>query len=205
MKEIYKFKVKDGDKTLEFTFMEASKALSRDGELVYAKTFAQCVREGLLTNAEALKLSNERGGVLSEVEKEDYIKNLGEFIKKEKELAELKEKGEDVKLLEADVSLLKQVVLAYQSRNDSIFELTAETKARDAALLHYALSLVFLDGKPFFEGKDYNSRLKGMETQTSELRNEVLKRGLWYATAIFFGVKNLEEAKYPEDVSVSAS
>lgn len=201
MKELHKFKVKSGDTELEFSLVEASRSISREGEMLYAKVHADCVRMGLMTNAEALKLSNERGGVFSENEKDDYIKCLQEYVNKEKQIDELKLKNEDVTLLEKDIKNLKESIVAYQGKVDNIYELTAESKAKDTVLLHYALALTHKDGKQYFEGKDYDAKLKNFDAKHDDLKDAVLKRSVWYTTAIFSNIKDLDQVKYPEDLT----
>lgn len=199
MKQIHTFKVKSGDKMVEFGIVEASKAVSREGEMVYAKTYANCVREGLLTNAEASKLATERNGILTEMEKEDYLKALNEYLSKDKEATELKAKNEDASLAELACKAAKDRVLFYQNKNDTVFEFTAESKARDAVLLHYALALTIKDGKPYFEGKDYVARTKSYDDKVDEIKDEVMKRAIWVSTALFFGITDLNSVKYPGD------
>lgn len=206
MKELYKFKVKGMEQETEFAFMEPSKSVSREGDLVYAKTYADCVRRGLLTNAEAAKIANERGGIFTEQEKEDYIKSLQDFLIKEKVLSDAKTNNEPWTVeQESEVAIIKDKVLYYQNKQDGIFSLTAETKSRDATLLHYALSLTFTGGKAFFEGKDFDARCKLVDDKMDDFRDAVLNRAIWYATALFYGIKNLDEAKYPEDAPVATS
>ncbi len=199
MKELFKFKVKSGDTMAEFGIVEASKAVSREGEMVYAKTYASCVRNDLLTNAEAAKLSKERGGVLTKDEEDDYAKTFMEYAVKQKDL-DSKPAGEEVGVLTDEVKALKDKILAYQNKNDTIFEFTAESKARDAVLLHYALALVVKsDGKPYFEGRDNAARNLSYENSKDPIKDEVLKRAVWYSTALTYGITDLNLALYPGD------
>lgn len=205
MKEFCKFTVLDNDKTVELTFLEANKLVSRDGEIIYARTYAQCVRSGLLTNAEASKLASERGGVFTETEKDDYVKSLTDYVTKDAQVKIDKEAAKDTTALEKEVEELKNKILFYQKKQDNIFEYTAESKARDAVIMHYALSLTMKDGKAFFEGKDYDTRVKNLDERTDTLKDSVFGRAIWYSTAMFYGVKNINEAKYPEDVPAVSS
>ena len=206
MKEIYKFKLKNGDKVEDFSFMEISKAVAREGEMVYAKEYAECVRNKLLTNAEALKLANERGGVFTDEEKDDYVKALAAYLSKDTELTKSKDNHSSdgsaeaiTEKLQTEYDELKQKILGYQSKNEEIYTFTAESKSRDTVILHYALALVYKDGKAFFDGRDYPSRLKNVEA-FSDFQQEVLKRGVWYSTAAFYGVPtDSKDVVYPQD------
>lgn len=202
MKTTYKFKVKNGDKIEEFDFMEVTKAVSREGEMVYAKEYAECVRNKLLTNAEALKIANDRGGVFSEDEKDGYVKALASYLNKEKLVSDIKAEDKET---EASVALVKsfneakQEVLAYQSKQEEIYTFTAESKSRDAVIIHYALAMTYKDGKPYFEGRDYANRMKNMEG-FSEQQHEVLKRSIWYATAFFYSIPaDSKDVVFPQD------
>jgi len=204
MKVVHTFKIKNGDKELEFSFIEASKGVIREGEMVYAKKYAECLRAGLLSNAEALKLSNQNGGVFTDEEKDDYVKSLGEFLSKDKEMQDLKAKNEDTKLVEEQIKVIKDKILFYQNKNDSIFEFCSESKSRDAVLLHYAFSLTMLDGKPYFPGKNHAERTKSYDENSDAIKDEILKRSIWYATALFYNIQDID-AKYPEDTLEIAS
>lgn len=193
MKELIKFTVKDGETDLEFSFVEPSKAVLREGEVVNSVTLANCLRDGYMSAQEAAKIHTERGGIFTKDENEDYQKSMEEYILSEKQLKDAEIKDE---VLVEKVSLLKNRVLSYYNRQDNIFEHTAERKARDVTMWHYALSLVYKDGKPYFEGSNYKERQKKFDDTASEIKEEVYKRGIWYATAYISGLK-LEDTPYP--------
>lgn len=214
MKELNRFAVKDSTtpeaRDIEFGFMEPSRQVSKDADMIYAKVYADCVRKGLLTNAEASKHANERGGVFTEEEKAEYIQTLIEFANKDKELKTLKEKAateeikqEHVDSVEKELDVIKDRVIYFQNRQNAVFDFTAESKARDAVLLHYVLALVYKDNKPFFEGKDFDTRLKKYEDMASDLNDIVMKKAAWYATALFYGVKDYNEPVNTEDAPVT--
>lgn len=198
MKELFAFNVKNGENDVSFSFKEPTKMISREAELLYAKTYADCVRQGLLTNAEALKINNQNGGIFTDSEKDEYIKSLTEYLSLEKDISAAKESGQDCSEKESEHKIIKDRILSYQSKYDSIFEFTAESKARDTILLFYALSLTYSGDKLFFEGKDFSTRMKNIEEKTDDFRDSVLKRAIWYATAMFYGVKSANDVKYPE-------
>lgn len=204
MKELFKFSVKKEDGVVEFSFIEPTKAITKEGDLVYKREYAIALRNGLLTNAEALKLSNERGGVFTEDEKTQYIDALTLYVNKEKELEDKKKAGEDTTLLAQEVSSIREKVLVFQSKNDAIYSNTVESMARDASILHYALALTYNNGKPHFKGNDYNARLQALD-ENDVFTSEILKKAVWYANALYFGIKDLNEAKYPEDVPAATS
>lgn len=196
MKELIKFKVKDGETEIELSFLEPSKAVLKEAEIVNAVTYAECLRSGYMTAQETAKIHTERGGIFTKDEDEDFKKVLAEYLTEDKNLkdSEVKEQS-----LIDKVAALKDRVLFYYNRQDSIFELTAERKAREVTLWHYALSSVYKDGKPFFDGRDFKNRQKIFDESPSTLKEEVLKRGIWYATAYVSGVK-VEDVPYPEQV-----
>lgn len=200
MKELVKFKVIDGEKELEFSFMEPSKAVLKEGESVNSVTFANCIREGYLTTQEAIKIYSERGGIFTEAEEEDFKKNLTDYLAADKKYKDSVEAGTPDEIAKIEFESLKTKVLHYYNRQDSVFEFTAERKARDITLIHYALALTFLDGKPFFDGKDYKSRQKNFDENTTPLKEAVLRRGVWYATAWTSGVK-FDEVPFPEETT----
>lgn len=200
MKELIKFKMREGETDIEFSFMEPNKAVITEAEEVNSIAFADLSRKGYLTTHEVVKLYSERGGIFTKDEEEDFKNVLAEYLAEDKKLKDLPVDGTLNVELTDKVAVLKEKVLYYYNKQDSIFEKTAERKAREITLWHYALALVFKDGKPFFEGRDYKNRKKLFEDNFSTLKEEVLKRGIWYATAYVSGVK-MEEVPYPESVS----
>lgn len=194
MKDLYKFTVKDGDKEVNFTVVEPTRAVTREGDDVYARYFAKSVRSGLLTNEEAIKLSNERGGILSASEKEEYSKILAEYVDKDKLLNEKKADEDGYSALKEEVEKAKSSVLYYQNKIESIFQFTAQTKARDMLTLFYALSLTYQDGKPFFDGKDFDAKLKNYDSKNDAFFIEVARKAVWYATLLYFGLPDNGES-----------
>jgi hypothetical protein len=195
MKELIKFKVKDGDKDVEFSFMEPNKAIFREAHDVNSIVYARCMRKGYLTAQEVAKIYTERGGVLTKEEQEDYLKCVADYKELEKQLELPENKGNETLIVRmADA---KNRFIQYYSRQEDVFVRTAERQAREETLWFYGLALVFKDGKPFFDGSDYESRQKKFDENTTPLKEEVLKRGIWYATAYVNGMK-LEDSPYPE-------
>lgn len=199
MKELIKFKVIDGEKELELSFMEPNKAVLKEGESVNSVTFANCIREGYLTTQEVIKIYAERDGIFTEAENEEFKKNLTDYLAADKKVKDGQLAGIVDEESVRDFEIYKARVLHYYNRQDSVFEFTAERKARDVTLVHYALALVYLGDKPYFEGKDFKTRQKNFDDNTTPIKEEVLKRGVWYATAYVSGVK-FDEVPFPEDV-----
>ncbi len=194
MNELIKFKVKDGEVEHEFSFIEPSKSVLTEAEEVNSIAFADFCRKGFLTTHEVVKLYSERGGIFTKDEEEDFKNVLAEYLNEDKKLkdAEVKEDAQAQK-----VTALKDRVLYYYNKQDSIFDKTAERKAREATLWHYALALVYKDGKAFFDGRDFKNRKRIFDESPSLLKEEAFKRGIWYATAYVSGVK-MDDVPYPE-------
>lgn len=199
MKELIKFKVMDGDVVHEFSFVEPTKGVLKEAEIVNATTYAECLRQGYMTTQEAAKIHSERGGIFTKDEEEDFKKALAEYLIEDKKVKDLGTDSVD-QILVDKVASLKDRVLFYYNRQDSIFELTAERKAREVTLWHYALSCVYKDGKNFFDGRDFKNRQKLFDESPSTLKEDVLKRGIWYATAFVSGVK-FDDVPFPESFS----
>lgn len=227
MKTIHSFTVKNGEKDEKFDIISPSRAVAKEAEMVYAKTYGQCVRNGLLTNAEAVKISTERGGTLTEEEKAEYAQLLNEFFSKEQAIHASKDKKEDVASTDSTVETgtevatpedskkrkkrkettqeielrgLRERIIGFQARQDAVLANTAESKARDEAIFFNTLYLTYKDGKQFFEGKNFEEKTAKLDAgvQTDEFLQKVFRKSVWYQAALQFGVQSLSDLEYIE-------
>ena len=204
--------VKDGDKEtvkeISVTIVAPNRAQSKESEIIYAKTYATCMRQGLMTNAEAAKINEERGGVLTDEERKDNFETLKTYLTKERESAALSvaKEGEpeeektkrelDLAALIGPLKELKAKIIAYQTKQDAIFEMTAETKAREEVIFFNTLMLVQVDGKPFFAGAKYSDKVYIFDSTEDEFVRKVYRKAVWYITALYYGVDDLNALQY---------
>lgn len=219
MKALHTFtvkkKVKEGEnevtKEVAISIIAPNRSQSKEAEILYAKTYANCMRQGLMTNAEAIKINEERGGVLTEDEKRDNFETLKTYLTKEREAVELvtAKEGETVeekaareaKLAECSKQAqeLKSKIIAYQAKQDAIFEMTAETKAREEVILFNTLMLTQSENKPFFSGARFEDKIKEFDATEDEFIRRVYRKAVWYITALYYGVDDLNALQYQDD------
>jgi len=201
VKELIKFHCKKSDGTsVEFLFMSPTRQVIKDGEMVFAKTYADCLRKGLLTNAEVIKQNESRGGVFTEDEQREFSAIIGEILEKEAKLALPETTTEEKITLGHDIRVLHERYRSFKSRQESLFALTAESKARDQLVYHYALALTQKDGKNFFDGANFESRMINLEKILEDsFVQAVYNRAVWYSTAYLSNVEDLSSIPYPDD------
>lgn len=197
MKELVKFKVAREGGDAEFVFVSPSRGTIKEGEMVYARHYAECLRNKLLTNSEALAQDKQRGGILTLEEKDAFLEVIKQMVAKEEALKGTEIQEEKDKIT-GELKELRDSYSRYKSVQDSIFNVTAETKARDQLIFHYALAMTQKDGKNFFEGKDYDARMNFFENNSQDkFFQGVYSRAVWYATAYVSGIDDYSAIPYP--------
>lgn len=197
MKELIKFVVKKDDADVEFSFNAPSRAALKEGELVYGRYFAECVRAKLLTNAEAILYDEQRGGIFSEQGKAETKSLQERYLAKDEELKKSDNEETRAKVTK-ELEALYNEYLSIKNRQDAVFSSTAESKARQHLIFHYALAMTYKDNQLFFAGKDYEARMEAFESQNTPFLEAVYARAVWYAAAYVSGVQNLSEVPFTD-------
>lgn len=141
-----------------------------ESEEIYAVEFSKFIRKGLLTKAMLANKYSDNGGLMSESDAKEYGKKLKELNDLRVEYTEKSTLGKDTKKKAKDVGevgekilALSQEILKIENRYQSLFELSAESKAESKRLVWYLLNLSFVkDGEnlsPVFDGKDYEEKI----------------------------------------------
>ncbi len=231
MKIIHSFTVAKDKQDIKFDIVAPSRSVAKESEMVYAKTYGNCIRNGLLSNAEISKISSERGGILTDQEKEEYSKLVADFFLKEQAINAKKEKNEEVPVStdeatgesipeeiekgkkkrkhkdtteELEVKALRERILGFQARQDAVFSQTADTKAREESIFFCTLFLTYKDGKMFFEGKNFEEKANKFdaESQSDKFLQNVFRKATWYVSAAQYGISDLSSFPAPEDSDV---
>jgi len=149
-----------------------SRTMLDDAELYYGVQLAESIRAGMITRPLLSKRYSNDGGIMNDIQQ----KALTETSEKIKKLYEEQEKiividekkrsaaqKKKLKQLEKDAEPLLDLLKRYNMAEESIYEDTAESRARNKTILWWLLNLSYedFDGteKPFFGEGSFEDKL----------------------------------------------
>jgi hypothetical protein len=155
-----------------FKIKKPNRKLYEDADLFYGIKLSEGIKAGLLTKSLLAKRYSNDGGFLSEPEKDKYAQLYITLFEQENELQRLQINLEDKTEEERNQSIKEITVTMLETRRElqefelaqqSLFDQTAEVRAKNQAIMWWLLSLSFFeeDGKdlPVFGEGDYEDRL----------------------------------------------
>ena len=177
-----------------------------DGDMFYSLELNKYIKMGLLTKAMLAKQYGNQGGMWSEKEQKMYAELLFKMHKKQIEVQQFSILGDNGKLsarqkekLEnstREMSETKRELTEYEMIQNSLFDHTADIKARNRAIMWYILHLsYFVEGdsdeapfESFFEGDDFKAKYESYESKeesSDELFNASIDKlssivTIWY-------------------------
>lgn len=206
-----------------------------EGDMFYSLELNKFIKMGLLTKAMLAKQYGNQGGIWSEKEQKIYAELLYKMHQKQLEVQQFSILGENdtlsnrqqEKLNESirDLSFLKKELTEYEMLQNSLFDHTADVKARNRAIMWYILNLSYFqegegENRPFekmFDGDDFESKYESYQDQ-EDVENELYQKSIdkissivtiWYVSgnqdsesieAIFEEMKNnLKEDESSEE------
>ena len=164
-----------------------------DGDMFYSLELNRFIKMGLLTKAMLAKQYGNQGGVWSEKEQKIYSDLLFKMHKKQIEVQQFSilgdngklSKRQEDKLIRAtrEMSETKRELTEYEMIQNSLFDHTADIKARNRAIMWYILNLSFFvegdsDESPFecfFEGEDFKEKYKSYEAK-EDLNDDLFEK-----------------------------
>jgi hypothetical protein len=217
---MYKFEVtnkvnKDNGETVEekakLALLKPNRKLKEDGELFYAKEVSRFAKAGVLPKAAWGTILSNGGGSISEKEREVYGELLLKFrdasfelqsilIKTESERTEAEKKRSDEIIIELDE--IRKEIQSFESSQISIFENTAEAKARNRTILWWVLFTSYIEKNgeyvSFFDGETFDEKLNSYDI-FEDLNSEnsinliAIRRLTYLITLWFLGKVETEE------------
>lgn len=160
----------------EFCIQKPSRSLSDDAELFYNVTVGKGIQAGLMSAALLSKRFSNDGGILSEPEKQEWGNKFVARINKEIDLQRLSKKEglrtpeeqEEYEALLKEVAILTREMQDFEVRQQSLFDVTAEARARTRTIMWWLMFLLHKKNPvkkesepewiPFFEGKDLEEK-----------------------------------------------
>jgi len=191
------------DKDVPFRLIKPSRKLFDEAELFYGIKLSEGIKAGLLTRSLIAKRYQNDGGAMSEPEKERYANLYVELFRQQNELQRLqlnlekipKEEQEglisELLINMANTRRSLQEIEMYQS---SIFEQTAENRARNQTIMWWALNMCYFSNDngqtfvPFFGEGNFDEKLAvydSFEEKDDDFYGYSLKKiayliSLWY-------------------------
>ncbi len=187
-----------------FALRRPNRSITDEAELYYGIKLAEGIRAGLLTRTLLEKRYLNDGGTLSEPEKQVisdlYTKFLDTKLKTDK-IAAKEEKNrsseevEELKALEKSQKEIRESIRQFEFDQFTLYENTAESKARDKTILWWVLFLSYkqnADGalEPLFGSGTFQERLaklEELEESEDPFINKALKRLMYLITFWYVG------------------
>jgi hypothetical protein len=132
----------------EYAIKKPNRVLFDEAELFYGIKISEAIKSGVLTKASVIKRYDNDGGVFSDKEQErikNYLTELAELQGKYKVLEEKKNKN-DAELVEesnitSKINQIRTELVEMESQKASLFEQTAENRARNKTIMWWILNL----------------------------------------------------------------
>lgn len=176
-----------------------SRSMFDEAELYYGVQLSEGIKAGLLTRALLAKRFSNDGGIMSDTDKKEYadlylklFENQNEIqrlsaVKKEERTPE-----EVVKLQSATQQdgLIKKEIQEFEMAQASLFDQTAENRARNRTILWWVLSISYLEdaegnATPFFSGDSLTEKLESydlIEEEGTAFQEEVIQKLIYYVS-----------------------
>ena len=181
-----------------------TRSLFDEAELFYGVRLSEGIKAGLLTRALLAKRFSNDGGVLSEDDKDRYSELYIKLYEKQLDIermsstpAKKRTKDDEGKLTEALESSaeLRQQLTDFEMAQSSLFEQTAENRARNKTILWWTLQLSHLedeDGKEeaVFAGGVYDDKLASydvLEESEDQFDDDLLRKLVYYVSFWYVG------------------
>lgn len=161
------------DIPFKFFLRRPTREMTDEAELYYGVRLAEGIKAGLLTRALLEKRFENDGGTRSDGENLQYkliTEKLKKFYEEQSKIIDIDEKKRTtsqkkrLKELEEEVRPVRRELRDLQLVEDSLYEETAESRARNKVILWWMLHLAYSeqDGKDveFFGSGDFDDKLK---------------------------------------------
>ena len=182
-----------------------------DAELFYGVTLSMGIKAGLLTRALLSKRFSNDGGVMSDEDKEEYADLYVSMFNNQTEIERIsgtpaRSRTEEQKTrlneLAGEAGTLKRQIQEFEMAQASLFEQTAENRARNKTILWWVLQMAYFVGEngedpvQVFAGETHEKRLNlydVMEESEDLFHEELLKKLIYYVSYWYVGNAQTEE------------
>lgn len=207
---------KEVKKTVDqkFFLRKPTRRLFDDAELFYGVELSKGIKAGLLTRALLQKRFSNDGGTLGKKEQEEWSKLYSDIFDKQVELQQLSLKTKEERTPEENIKFedskefireARARIQEYEMQQSSLFDQTAENRARNRTILWWVLSLAYHvhndEELPFFGDGSYEERLNvydRMEEEEEDHVTESINKFFYYVS--FWYVSKTSDPKQFEDL-----
>lgn len=177
----------------KFFLKKPNRPLYDDAELFFGVKISEGIRAGLLTANLLEKRFINDGGVLSDKERKTIQENYRDLSVAQIEYQKLsvkkdEEKTEEDKIkiteLTKKISDLSFTARQFEKSQVSLYDQTAESRARIKLMLWWSLQLAYRDsGQAFFPGENFEEKLTRYDeiVEKEDFESEVARRFLYLA------------------------
>lgn len=190
-----------------------SRSMFDEAELYYGVQLSEGIKAGLLTRALLAKRFSNDGGIMSDTDKKDYADLYLKLFENQNEIQRLSAIKKEERTPEESVQLesatkndgvIKKEIQEFEMAQASLFDQTAENRARNKTILWWVLSISYLqdeEGKatPIFAGDSLADKLASydlIEEEGSDFQEQVLKKLIYYVSYWY-----VSSAQTPEEFS----
>ncbi len=196
---------KEVEKKVEHKFFlrKPTRSMYDDAELFYGVKLAEGVKAGLLNHALLAKRYNNDGGIFTDAQQEDFATCYFELLNDQTDWQQLVIKGEEKskKEEEKQIEIEKRMAMnrrklqSYEADKTSLFDQTAETRARNKTVFWWVLNMAYHDGEKgkeegVFDGAKYEDKLSEydkLEDSDDEMSQELIQRLVYYVSFWYAG------------------
>lgn len=201
-------KVKEA-KPFKFALRRPNRAIIDANELFYGVQYNEAVKAGLMPRALFAKRLNNDNGVFSNAQLKEQeslyteLQNLGNEITKyntkpEEEHTENEKK--DISKAINEYLAIQRRLTDYENAQQSMFDNTAENRARLKSILWYSLFLSYKENdkgelEPLYSGDTFESKLKAydkIDEDGDEFLAKAAQKFSYFVTALYLGKASTE-------------
>lgn len=196
--EITTIKKETKEVSVALKIRKPNRRLYDDADLFYGVKLSEGIKAGLLTKTLLAKRYENDGGPMSNPEKEKYAKLYIKLYEKENEIQKIQlnldKEREEVKreqLTEAiiEMSTIKQELHQFELSQQSLFDQTAEVRARNQTIMWWVLNLSYSgegeEAVPFFAGDTFDEKLDTydeIEDRENPFWGEAIRKFIYFAS-----------------------
>ena len=203
MKKLYTFKGKIGDKIHDFGLKKPTRTEAEDVEIFSAAILSKFMARGVQTRAAVDKYYEDNcDGVMTKDDEKKVIKLRQELLQKEDELlSNVGDKNKEKRIeLYNEITELTEKIRNFNEYYSSIYDNTAEIKARNKAIDYCFLNFSLIDDALLFPVDEDNDQKRMLEQfdlmeekSEDEQWQEVFDKLIFLFTIWFMGAAETEK------------
>lgn len=183
----------------KFFLKKPNRVMYDDAELFYSIQLSQLIKSGLLTRAQLATKFTDEATTITEAEKKAYTNNILKLVELENDYQKIisgksgtelnEEEKSKVEVILNEVVRIRTEIADFENQQNSLFEHTAENRARNKTILWWVLNLAHDESeKPIYGDGTFENKIANYdkyEEEDNQFMLEVTKRFLvlvsfWY-------------------------